>query len=166
MLSPGPVLHLEISGSRVRSCRCPSSAGQAPVGQTHPSGLDGEVQSSSRCSRRGLRHKSLLHGHGQRQARESAAFPGRALLAAVGAGNWRSRQRRAGAGGCSGGSSAGLCQPLLPARLCFPAQNSLPNSSILAPHLPARKRCVRRARTRGRRRWEAAEQQAEQPECF
>lgn len=87
----------------VRTCHCPFSAqhkhewvrplpGWVRAGSScELAESDAEVQSSRRWSRQGLRDKSLLRGYGQRQVKQSITFPGRSVLTAVGAGNWKSR---------------------------------------------------------------------------
>lgn len=67
---------------------------------TGPSGSDLARLGQSRAGCRGAKQQERfqtrtkawrLCGQGQRQLGESAAFPGRSVLTAVGAGNWQSR---------------------------------------------------------------------------
>lgn len=67
---------------------------------TGPSGSDLARLGQSRAGCRGAKQQERfqtrtkawrLCGQGQRQLEESAAFPGRSVLTAVGAGNWQSR---------------------------------------------------------------------------
>lgn len=78
----------------------PTDGTEVSEADTDLSGSDLARMGQSRAGRRGAKqHERFqartkarkLRGQGHRQVGESAAFPGRGVLTAVGAGNWQSR---------------------------------------------------------------------------